>query len=55
MYGIYSNGQFLANRTGWGPTFTMFRDDARRFRTEKSARDYIERNLSGFGADVVRL
>lgn len=53
MYAIYANGQFLANRIGWGPTFTMFRQDAKTFKTEHQASSYIDRYLSGFGCSVM--
>lgn len=55
MYAIYMNGAYLANKKGWGPTFTIFRDDARTFRNEKQARGYILQNLGGLGCCVVRL
>ncbi len=55
MFAIYFGGSYLANKKGWGPTFTVFRDDARTFRSQGAALDYIARNLEGMGCCVVHL
>lgn len=44
---------YLANRQGWGPTFTMFREDAKKFPSHEDAQNYIDEHLSGFGCEVV--
>ena len=44
---------YLSNKEGWGPTFTMFIGDAKRFPTEKAAEEYINAKLKGFGCDIV--
>ena len=44
---------YLSKKEGWGPTFTMFIDDAKRFQTEKAAEEYINANLKSFGCDIV--
>ena len=52
-YGIGHNGSFLSNKAGWGPTFTMFPQDAKTFATPDEAQAYIQQNLPDFGASVV--
>ena len=44
---------YLAEKPGWGPTFTIFRDSAKKFPTEEEAQKYIDENLPGLGCKVV--
>ena len=56
MYAIMmTGGQYLSRKKVWGPTFTIFRDDAKTFKTEREARAYLLTYLSDLGAFVAYL
>lgn len=55
-FGVGMNGQFISNKSGWGPRFTSFAEDAKKFATPEDAQDYIDTNLGDdFGASVVSI
>lgn len=55
-YGVEQGGKFLRERPGWGPTFTSFPQDAKKFGSPEEAQSYISEVLGDdFGAQVVHL
>ena len=55
-YGIGLHGQFIKEKAGWGPTFTSFPEDAKKFSSPKAAQKYIQDNeLEDMGVSVVSL
>lgn len=55
-YGIGLHGQFIREKAGWGPTFTSFPEDAKKFSSPKAAQKYIQDNeLEDMGVSVVSL
>ena len=54
-YAIINNGMYLSSKIGWGPTFTMFSQDAKLFKTPADAWNYIAEYLPDFGCGVGHL
>ena len=54
-YGVGYQGRFISEKPGWGPTFTSFPEDAKKFNSPDEAQAYIDEYLPDFGANVVGL
>lgn len=54
-YVIMLGGNYLAKRSGWGPTFTPEQTDAKRFQTISEAYEYRRNNLGGMDCKIAKI